>query len=77
MKPRRALRRGNKGQYDGARRSERARLLAACERLLKVEREVAAMDDQWAREWFMSKPGHQDCFRVAKALQEFLTREWD
>lgn len=46
-------------------------LLMACERLLKTEKEIIALP-KWARDWFMSKPGHQDCFDVARGLREIL-----
>lgn len=46
-------------------------LLAACDRLLKTEREILALP-KWASDWFMSKPGHVDCFDVARGLREIL-----
>ena len=46
-------------------------LLAACKRILEVK---AAVDEIPAepRKWFMNKPGHADCFIVAKALKKIL-----
>lgn len=46
-------------------------LIAACDRLLATEQEVLAMDAE-PRRWFMSKPGHSDCFTVARALRSVL-----
>lgn len=46
-------------------------LLMACERLLKVEAEIMAMPAEH-RDWFMSKPGHGDCFDVARGLRDIL-----
>jgi hypothetical protein len=48
-------------------------LIGACDRLLKVEEEVKAMPEEQSK-WFMEKPGHADCFVVAKALKELLTK---
>jgi hypothetical protein len=56
--------------------NERDEILAACDRLLKTEAEVSEMPAE-QRDWFNGKPGHQDAFKVAKALKQFLTREWD
>lgn len=50
-------------------RTRRRELSAACDRLLLMEAEVNAMDDEASRNWFMSKPGHADCFVVARALK--------
>jgi hypothetical protein len=50
---------------------ETRKLIAACERLLATEREVLEMPEEQIR-WFMSKPGHRDCFAVARALKELL-----
>jgi len=52
-------------------RQERWALVAACERLIAIENEVAAMPTE-QRIWFMSKDGHRDCFRVAHALKRLL-----
>lgn len=52
----------------------RLTLIEACDRLLATETEVLAMDDAKSRAWFMNKPGHSDCFMVARALKELLTR---
>jgi len=49
-------------------------LMAACDRLLKTEREVLAMP-KWASRWFMAKSGHRDCFEVARALKSRLLDE--
>lgn len=46
-------------------------LLQACERLLKVEKEVLKMDSQ-SREWFFGKEGHRDTFLVARAMKAIL-----
>ena len=54
----------------------RDELLAACDRLLKVESEVGEMPQE-QRDWFFGKEGHKDCFTVAHALKRMLTREWD
>jgi hypothetical protein len=51
--------------------TESTRLLAACDRLLATERDVLAMPREQVR-WFMSKPGHRDCFTVARALKNIL-----
>ena len=51
-------------------------LIAACDRLLATEAEVKQMPRE-QRRWFFSKAGHADCFLVARALKEMLTREWD
>lgn len=48
-----------------------AGLLMACNRLLETEQDVLKMPPE-LREWFMLKPGHQDCFDVARALKEML-----
>lgn len=48
-------------------------LIEACDRLLATEAEVLAMPSE-QREWFMSKPGHRDCFTVARALKDVLSR---
>lgn len=50
---------------------ENTRLLAACDRLLTTEREVSEMPSE-QREWFFSKPGHADCFFVARGLTRLL-----
>ena len=47
-------------------------LLAACDRLLQVEIEIAAMGDCPERDWFLNKPGHRDAFTIAHALKELL-----
>lgn len=49
-------------------------LIAACDRLLATELEVLAMPAE-PRDWFMNKPGHRDCFTVARALKELLEAE--
>lgn len=47
------------------------KLIAACDRLLATEREVLEMPAEQVR-WFMSKPGHRDCFTVARSLKRIL-----
>ena len=54
----------------------RDELLAACDRLLMVEKEVGEMPKE-QRDWFFGKEGHRDCFTVARALKKILLREWD
>ncbi len=49
-------------------------LIAACDRLLATEAEVLSMPAE-PRNWFMSKPGHRDCFTVARALKNMLMPE--
>ena len=51
-------------------------LLAACDRLLTTEEEIKKMPKA-QRRWFFKQNGHLDCFLVARALKEMLTREWD
>lgn len=51
---------------------DKVQLLAACERLLEVEKEVIRLESVH-RDWFMSKPGHQDSFDIARALKVLLT----
>ena len=58
----------------GAKSKKSTALLAACDRLLATEAEVLAMDARSIR-WFMGKPGHRDCFRVARALKSILEAE--
>ncbi len=40
--------------------------------LLATQREIKRMPKA-QRDWFFSKPGHADCFLVARALKELLT----
>ena len=47
------------------------KLIAACNRLLATERDVLQMPREQVQ-WFMSKPGHRDCFTVARALKGLL-----
>ena len=51
-----------------------AGLLMACNRLLATEAQIMKMPKK-DREWFMEKPGHQDCFDVARGLKELLIHE--
>lgn len=46
-------------------------LLAACDRLLATEREVLEMPLEQVQ-WFFGKPGHTDCFLVARALKGLI-----
>lgn len=46
-------------------------LLAACERLLAVEKEVSEMPPE-QRKWFFGKDGHRDCFAVARAARNMF-----
>lgn len=50
---------------------EDSNLIAACDRLLSTELEILQMPIEQVR-WFMSKPGHRDCFTVARALKAIL-----
>ena len=50
----------------------RRSLIAACERLLRLEKEVKMEMDQQSRDWFMSKRGHRDAFRVAREFKKLL-----
>jgi hypothetical protein len=46
-------------------------LIEACNRLLQTQQEVMEMpSDQ--RDWFLGKPGHADCFVVARAMKDLL-----
>ena len=53
---------------------EACKLIAACNRLLATEREVLEMPAEQVR-WFMSKPGHRDCFTVARSLKGILEKK--
>ena len=48
-----------------------AALIAACDRLLAVEKDVSEMPKE-QRDWFIGKEGHRDCFAVARALKAIL-----